>query len=122
MSTTPLSAALSTPISQPLPLSSLSPYLSSSPWHQVRGTFNLRSVSYPPLVKENFVYRSGMLTSLSNEGKKHIVTQLGVQAIYDLRSTQERVADPEPGIDGVRNHAVDMADEDVDWTSVNLFP
>lgn len=117
-----LSEALSTPISQPLTPSTVASHLSVSPWRQVPGAFNLRSVSHLPLVKENFIYRSGMLNLLSNQGKKDIYTSLGIRAVHDLRDAEEKKADPEPAIDGARMMGIDVESEeaDVEWTSVSF--
>ncbi|KAM5471899.1 hypothetical protein MauCBS54593_003306 [Microsporum audouinii] len=98
-----LAALLSAPMFQPLPLSSIGSYLSSAPWHQIPGTFNFRGVSYPPFVKERFIYRSGMLSLLPENENKEIVNFLGVKAIFDLRSKGEREADLEPELDGAES-------------------
>lgn len=112
MSTTPLTTLLSIPLSQPLDPESLKPHLSSPPWHQIPGTFNFRSISHPPSVKENFIYRSGLLSSVSEEGKKEMVEVLGVRAVFDLRFNEERERDLEPELEGVEHFWLGIADVD----------
>ncbi|EEQ28874.1 hypothetical protein McanMca71_001062 [Microsporum canis] len=118
-----LAALLSAPMFQPLPLSSIRSYLSSAPWHQIPGTFNFRGVSYPPFVKERFIYRSGMLSLLPENENKEIVNFLGVKAIFDLRSKGEREADPEPELDGAESiWAENGGDGEVEWrTLVKMY-
>ncbi|KEZ41979.1 hypothetical protein SAPIO_CDS6556 [Scedosporium apiospermum] len=112
MSATPLTTLLSIPLSQPLDPESLKPHLSSPPWHQIPGTFNFRSISHPPSVKENFIYRSGLLSSVSEEGKKEMVEVLGVRAVFDLRFNEERERDLEPELEGVEHFWLGIADVD----------
>lgn len=109
-----LETLLTTPISESIHLTSLITHLTSAPFHQVPGTFNLRSTAYPPLVKSNLIYRSGLLSHLSDEGKKILADRLGIKTIFDLRFTEETEIDAEPVIDGVESIATGVEEKDVE--------
>ncbi|KAI9713358.1 MAG: hypothetical protein M1828_001451 [Chrysothrix sp. TS-e1954] len=127
MSLPSLYQLLNTPIDQPLCLATLAPFLSAPPWHEASGVFNLRNVFCLPYVKQDFVYRSGMLSFVTGEGKKAIQDALVIKAIFDLRSYEERVTDPGPDFAGLitsyaHNEDIDrVPTEDTQWQSVSRY-
>ncbi|KLJ12712.1 hypothetical protein EMPG_12292 [Blastomyces silverae] len=90
---------------------------SSHPFISVPGLFNFRDLSHPhatvtPL-KKNYIFRTGMLTFLEEEGKAKLTTGLGVKKIFDLRGAPERVRFPSPEIEGVQFHWLPTAQDTV---------
>ncbi|OJD12126.1 hypothetical protein AJ78_07230 [Emergomyces pasteurianus Ep9510] len=80
--------------------------ISSPPFISVPGLFNFRDLSLPhatatPL-RKNYIFRSGMLHFIEDEGKVKLTTDLGVKKIFDLRSSGERGKFPPPEIEGVQ--------------------
>lgn len=78
--------------------------LSNPPFHAVSGVFNIRDIGQPksnPPVRSNFLFRSGMITLISDMGKKKLTSDLGVKKIFDLRSAAEREKFGAPNIEGV---------------------
>ncbi|EEP80685.1 predicted protein [Uncinocarpus reesii 1704] len=79
----------------------IQPFIASRPFIFVPGTFNLRDIGQPtctPPVRSNFLYRSGMLSSITDAGVTKLVLELGVKKIFDLRSAKECEAFPAPYI------------------------
>ncbi|OQV03060.1 hypothetical protein CLAIMM_08158 [Cladophialophora immunda] len=87
---------ISTPIDEPIPPLELAKALSTAPFTLVPGTFNTRTLAHPSLLRGGLVYRSGSLWDLTAEGKRHIVEDLNIKAIFDLRSAGEKKAFPMP--------------------------
>lgn len=109
---------LATPIDEPIATATLISLLASPPWHPIPGTFNLRAVSHDACLKGNHVYRSGLLSMISDAGKKDLVDVLGIRAIFDFRFNQERESEPEPSLQGVASILTEQDEEDAEWTSV----
>jgi protein tyrosine/serine phosphatase len=110
MSATELRTLAETDVSQPLPSDVVQATLTSSPFVYVPGTFNTRDVGLVPTstgapskLRTGFVYRSGALGGLTNDGKSLISEKLGVKKIFDLRSKDEHATSADPEIDGVKN-------------------
>jgi hypothetical protein len=86
----------------------ISSALTLPPFVSVQGVINIRTIggyttSYPDLVaKPRFLYRSGELTRISDEGKDQL-RALGVTTVFDLRSKTEITSydTPAPSIEGV---------------------
>lgn len=81
------------------------PVLTSPPFIHIDGTFNTRDLGLVPdsSVRANYIFRSGALGHLTDDGKRVLTSQLGVKRIFDLRSPEERNHMPDPVIDGVEN-------------------
>ncbi|KAI1820486.1 protein-tyrosine phosphatase-like protein [Xylaria intraflava] len=81
------------------------PVLSSPPFIFVDGIFNARDIGLVPdsPLRPNFVFRSGLLAGITDNGKADLTGKLGVKRIFDLRSPRERTHMPSPAIDGVEN-------------------
>jgi hypothetical protein len=104
--------ALKSPFDTPLESGLQSEILSHPPFVNIPGSFNARYLtsrlpllddptSNQPIIREDFIYRSGALAYLDHEGKEAI-KQLGIKDIFDLRSEKERNSEPDPRIDGVK--------------------
>ncbi|PGH05048.1 hypothetical protein GX51_03145 [Blastomyces parvus] len=94
--------------------------ISSPPFVSVPGLFNFRDLSHPhdtltPL-KKNYIFRSGMLAFLEEEGKAKLTTDLGVKKIFDLRGAPERDRFPSPEIEGVQYHWLPTAQDTVKFS------
>ncbi|KKZ67761.1 hypothetical protein EMCG_06578 [[Emmonsia] crescens] len=94
--------------------------ISSPPFISVPGLFNFRDLSHPhatatPL-KKNYIFRSGMLAFLEDEGKVKLTTDLGVKKIFDLRTAPERERFPSPEIEGVQLRWLPSAQDTVRFT------
>jgi protein tyrosine/serine phosphatase len=110
MSATDLRALAETDVAQPLPSDKVQLTLTSSPFVYVPGTFNTRDVGQVPTaagapskLRSGFVYRSGALGRLTDDGKALLAEKLGVKKIFDLRSLEEHDQSPDPEIAGVEN-------------------
>ncbi|QSS63471.1 protein tyrosine/serine phosphatase domain-containing protein [Histoplasma capsulatum] len=91
--------------------------LASPPFISVPGLFNFRDLSYPHAtltsLKQNYIFRSGMLAFLEEEGKVKLTTGLGVKKVFDLRTAAERDRFPSPEIEGVQIHWLPTAQDTV---------
>jgi len=107
-----LLSALKSKFDTPLDVDTQTEILSQPPFVKVPGSFNARYLtSRLPLlqgnvpgqskIREYYVYRSGALAYLGEEGKE-AMKQLGIKDIFDLRSEKERTTEPDPSIDGVK--------------------
>lgn len=94
-----LNDLLTTDIRTQIPESTVARITSVAPWSTVPGVFNIRDLA--PNVRPGFIYRSGVLASISDEGKSALARTLNVTTIYDLRRPNEREKSPSPVIDGV---------------------
>ena len=119
-----LRALAETDVTEPLSSDTVQAVLTSSPFVYVPGTFNTRDIGLiptatgePPKLRPGFVYRSGGLGRLTDDGKQLLVRELGVKKIFDLRSVQERSSNPDPEIDGVENVWFSSSERDA---SVNV--
>lgn len=105
-----LRALAETDVTQPLSSDIVQVVLTSSPFVYVPGTFNTRDVGLVPAatgdsskLRRGFVYRSGGLERLTNDGKSLLGQRLGVKKIFDLRSAEEHSKGPDPEIPGIEN-------------------
>lgn len=92
MNDTPTTTLLFTPITEPILPDLVAEILSHSPWVDIPGTFNSRTLSGN--VRKNYIFRSGTLENVREEGLERI-KELGVSVVVDLRSGRERVESPE---------------------------
>jgi len=119
-----LRALAETDVTQELASDTVQAVLTSSPFVYVPGTFNTRDIGLVPTatgepskLRPGFVYRSGGLGRLTDDGKLLLVRELGVKKIFDLRSVQERSSNPDPEIEGVENVWFSSSERDA---SVNV--
>lgn len=99
-----LQELLTTDIRIQIPEDVVSKITSVAPWITVPGAFNVRDISASPstpTVRPGFIYRSGVLAGISEEGKSILKESLGITTIYDLRKSAERVKSPCPIIEGI---------------------
>ncbi|CAK7264372.1 hypothetical protein SEPCBS57363_001036 [Sporothrix epigloea] len=110
--TAPLSAAellelSETDVTVRLTPEQLVPVLSHEPFLQVEGTFNVRDIgklpasvnnSAAPTVRPGYIFRSGMLTHLTDKGKATLANDLGVRRVFDFRSQSEHASSPDPDL------------------------
>ncbi|KAI1917370.1 hypothetical protein LOZ12_000787 [Ophidiomyces ophidiicola] len=75
--------------------------LSQPPFVSVPGVFNIRDIGHVPIVRRNFIFRSGMLSGIEAAGKAKLISELRVKKIFDLRSAPERMRLGTPHISGV---------------------
>ena len=97
-------------VTQPLPSDQLMAALTAPPFVYVPGTFNTRDIGLvpttsgaTPAIRPGFVYRSGALNQLSDDGKAVLQAKLGVKKVFDLRSVMEHQGQPDPEIEGIEN-------------------
>ncbi|KAF7182147.1 hypothetical protein CNMCM7691_001535 [Aspergillus felis] len=85
-------------IDQDIPSDTLTRVLSEPPFRIVEGGFNLRDLGHigHPGIQPGLVYRSGLLTNLTEVGKCQLVSELALSGIFDLRSHRERLLFPPP--------------------------
>ncbi|KAK8139723.1 hypothetical protein PG984_000846 [Apiospora sp. TS-2023a] len=81
------------------------PVITNPPFVFVDGTFNTRDLGLVPgsPLKAGFVYRSGALTTLTDNGKAVMSGKLGIKRVFDIRSPGEREKGPDPEIEGIEN-------------------
>jgi hypothetical protein len=99
-----LDELLRTDIRTQIPDSVVAQIISSPPFVDVPGALNIRDVSNvttSPDVRRGFVYRSGTLIRISDEGKTKLARDLGVTKVFDLRNPSEREKAPSPVIEGI---------------------
>jgi hypothetical protein len=94
-------------MSEPIPIPNLNA-LNLPPFVPIQNVINIRAIggysaSHPDLfAKPRFLYRSGELTRISEEGKDQL-RALGITTVFDLRSKTEIASydTPAPNIEGV---------------------
>lgn len=103
-----------TDVSKEIPKEHYGPVLFSPPFVYVDGTFNSRDLGLVPEspLRAGFVYRSGALHHLTDNGKAVLGGKLGIKRIFDLRSPEERERAPEPTLDGVEHTWIPSARPD----------
>jgi hypothetical protein len=113
-----------TDVTQPLSAETIQTVLRRPPFVYVSGTFNTRDVGLVPTasgqpseLRPGFVYRSGGLNRLTDDGKSLLAQKLGIKKIFDLRSVEERTNSPDPDVPGAENVWLASAERD---GSVNL--
>jgi len=94
-----------TDVIQEIPKEQYGPVITSPPFVYVDGTFNCRDLGLLPdsPLRKGFAFRSGLLSNVTDSGKAMLARELGIKRIFDLRSSQEREANPEPVLEGVEN-------------------
>ncbi|KAG5297289.1 protein tyrosine/serine phosphatase domain-containing protein [Histoplasma ohiense] len=106
-----------TDVLNPISADVVSHILAGPPFISVPGLFNFRDLSYPHTtltsLKQNYIFRSGMLAFLEEEGKVKLTTGLGVKKVFDLRTAAERDRFPSPEIEGVQIHWLPTAQDTV---------
>lgn len=96
-----LSALLATDIREVLPEEYVADIINRPPFVSVPGTFNVRDLGAPGRsLRSQYIYRSGTLSNLTDEGKTVLVQKLGIRKIFDLRNPSERAKSPSPEIPG----------------------
>ncbi|KAB5577619.1 protein-tyrosine phosphatase-like protein [Coniochaeta sp. 2T2.1] len=110
MSAAKLRALAETDVLNPIPSDTVQAALTSPPFVYVPGTFNTRDVGLVPTstgepskLRPGFVYRSGGLERLTDDGKSMLANKLGIKKIFDLRSNGEHGKSPDPEIPGIEN-------------------
>ncbi|RJE22613.1 hypothetical protein PHISCL_05036 [Aspergillus sclerotialis] len=99
-----LQELLKTDIRTKIPEAVVSKITSSPPWVTVPGAFNVRDIGHSPStpnVRSGFIYRSGVLSSIKEEGKSVLRDSMHITTIYDLRRPDEREKSPSPDIEGI---------------------
>ena len=92
---------LNTDIRNPIPPATVSKIISQPPFITVPGVSNLRDLSHGPNLRRGYIYRSGNLSDITDDGKAILAEDLGITTIFDLRSQSERERAPSPEIAGV---------------------
>lgn len=92
---------LNTDIRTPIPEPIVSKIISLPPFFTVPGVSNFRDVSHDNQLRKGFVFRSGNLADITDEGKLVLVDELSVKTVFDLRNQGEREKAPSPEIQGV---------------------
>ncbi|KAI1211618.1 protein-tyrosine phosphatase-like protein [Annulohypoxylon truncatum] len=94
-----------TDVSQEITKDQYIPVLTQPPFVFVDGTFNTRDIGLVPgsPLKPGFVFRSGALAQLSDNGKAVLRGKMGVKRVFDLRSPEEREKAPDPVLEGVEH-------------------
>ncbi|KAF6841826.1 tyrosine phosphatase [Colletotrichum musicola] len=109
-----------TDVCSALPQAVFSSIIAQPPFLIVPGTFNVRDVGLVPgsPIWAGYVFRSGSLEGLREDGFDQLAEKVGITRIFDLRAGHEREKYPEPSFLGaeftwVPNsyvNAVDLAD------------
>lgn len=86
-----------------IPQTVFTPIISQPPFLIVPGTFNVRDIGQVPgsPIRAGYVFRSGSLEGLHEDGFTLLADRLGVKRIFDLRTQLEREKHPEPSFPGV---------------------
>ena len=110
MSASELRALAETDVLNPIQSDTVKAVLTSPPFVYVPGTFNTRDIGLVPTatgepsrLRPAFVYRSGGLERLTDDGKSVLANKLGIKKIFDLRSNAEHHSSPDPEIPGIEN-------------------
>ncbi|CAI7644336.1 hypothetical protein N7533_005443 [Penicillium manginii] len=96
-----LHEVLNTHIETPIPETTVSKIISLPPFITVPGVSNFRDLSHDEKLRAGYVYRSGNLSDITEEGKAILTKQLGITTIFDLRNEGERLRAPSPVIEGL---------------------
>ncbi|KAJ5669753.1 hypothetical protein N7462_010823 [Penicillium macrosclerotiorum] len=96
-----LREVLNTDIRTPIPEATVSKITSLPPFITVPGVSNFRSLSHENNLRLGYVYRSGNLSDITDEGKVFLSVDLGITTIFDLRNQGERERAPSPQIHGI---------------------
>jgi hypothetical protein len=96
-----LNVPIQTPIGTPLPSNILSKILSQTPFISLPSALNIRTISYPPNLQPNFIFRSGTLSHLPPSSLLALKNKYNIATIFDLRTNSERIRYPAPSIEGV---------------------
>lgn len=82
---------------------------------------NFREVSYN-IIRNNLIYRSAALSSLTDEEKNHLVNKCNIRTIIDLRSPEEHENEKDDEIEGIKNINIPLlSDEDKETKPVNVM-
>ncbi|KAK8083202.1 hypothetical protein PG996_001983 [Apiospora saccharicola] len=94
-----------TDVAQEIHKEQYGPVITNPPFVFVDGTFNTRDLGLVPgsPLRAGFVYRSGALTTLTDDGKAVMSGKLGIKRVFDIRSPEEREKGPDPEIEGIEN-------------------
>ncbi|KAJ5983859.1 hypothetical protein N7481_005958 [Penicillium waksmanii] len=96
-----LREVLKTDIKTPIPETTVSKIISLPPFITVPGVSNFRDLSHDEKLRAGYVYRSGNLSDITEEGKAILAKELGITTIFDLRNEGERLRAPSPVIEGI---------------------
>ena len=103
MATQPdLPALLDTPIQDPLPKAAVKEILTSYPFIPIPLALNLRTISFPPHLPPNLIFRSGALSHLPPAALAPLKEAYNISTVFDLRSAAERKSSPSPNIPGIK--------------------
>lgn len=92
---------LHTDIRTPIPDTTVSKIISLPPFVTVPGVSNIRDLSHGADLRPGFIFRSGNISDVTEEGKTILTGKLNISTIYDLRNQGERERALAPQIDGV---------------------
>lgn len=96
-----LDQVLSTPIDEPIDKDTVHSILSNTPFVTIQGTFNARDISSDSsIVRPGYIFRTGSIERLGEESY-NTLHNLGIKAMFDLRSLQERRDRPDPVVPGI---------------------
>jgi hypothetical protein len=96
-----LPALLETPVRDPLPEEAVKAILATHPFIPVPNALNLRTISHPPNLAPNLIFRSGALSHLPAASWAQLKDTYNITTIFDLRSADERQHSPSPDIPGI---------------------
>jgi protein tyrosine/serine phosphatase len=97
-----LSALVDTPIRDLLPEAAVKEILTSHPFIPIPLALNLRTISFPPHLPPNLIFRSGALSHLPPAALTQLKETYNISTIFDLRSATERKNSPSPDIPGIK--------------------
>jgi protein tyrosine/serine phosphatase len=108
-----------TDVAQEIAKDQFGPVITNPPFVFVDGTFNTRDLGLIPdsPLRAGFVYRSGAISQVTDNGKAVIAGKLGIKRVFDLRSPEERTRGPDPEIQDVENTWIESSRPD---STVNL--
>lgn len=103
MATKPdLSTLLETNIRDRLPEDVVREILASHPFIPIPNVLNLRTISHPPHLPPNIIFRSGALSHLPASALSPLADTYNIKTIFDLRTAAERQKSPSPDIPGIK--------------------
>jgi protein tyrosine/serine phosphatase len=103
-----LNDILSTHLFEPLAPDTVNTILSRQPFISTPSIINARHLPLP--VRTDYLFRSGSLENITEVDKQALV-DLGIKAIFDLRSLKETTSNPDPEIEGIKVHWVPTTDD-----------
>lgn len=97
-----IAALLETNIRDPLPEDAVKEILASHPFIPIPNVLNLRTISHPPDLPPNLIFRSGAFSHLDAKALAPLAETYNIKTIFDLRNAAERRESPSPDIPGIK--------------------